>query len=715
MKNRLLALSLVFSAFPIFAWQEYDTFYEELDVILYQLQVNVLDKQGNPIKGLKKGDFQVKVDGKVQEIEAIEEISLNEIVVEGDLYQASALPEQAKRIFVLFFDLRYSNKGGIIAARNAAVDFVETEMLPSDLIGVFVYNPLSGISMVTNFTSDQNHLLNALDTLGLSEMQNTVQGPSGYFLNGLLSDFQTRLLDSQRRNSQNQRGGNRPNPQALALDTLLEMSEKAGLAEKRNYETEVQNFLGSFKAFADGLKYIRGRKNIMWFSSGFDSSGLVGVNLDQLSQNAERALYGDIDRVSSDQLGRGDIQNLAKQTVKTLQGSGSVIFAIDTSRLGGSTNAKSGLQTLNYFSVDTGGRTYTNRNDLLPVMSEIQDITNHYYLVSFYPNAKKKPGKVQSLKVKVNKSGAKIFSSRGVLLENDFRKMSDLEKQIQLAEFVGRNQIAKAVPLSFGTIQVPMNHQLSKLSITIDIAGNYFFETQHKNKAKKLEVFTYAFTKDTNEIFDQTDFRFKIDPKKVKDVLSDTGVKYVTDLFLAPGEYRLKVITRDRDTGKIGSAIKDIKIEPLDHQLCGPTLLDGSKWVMLREPESTQAQKKLGDLDFSYAYRFNGRDLVPASKMEVSANQKASFFYALNVRMAEPPKTGALLMGPGDQPIQIPASAMQVDYDIPKTGTNAGKVLLTLDLSKMNLKPGTAYKMMSQFQIPSKEPIRAITDFTVSK
>jgi len=713
MFSRALTL-LLLGSLPNYAWQEYDTFYEELDVILYQLQVNVLDKNGNPVKGLTKADFQIKLGNQNQEIETVEEISLENIIVKGDVHQASAIPEQARRVFVLFFDLRYSKKGGIIAARNAATEFVQTEMLPSDMIGIFTYNPLSGIAMVTNFTSDQNHLLDALDTLGLGEMKNTLPGPSGYFLKGLLDDFQGDLLDAQRRAQDSNSNNGRPSGASIAIENLLELSEKAALAEKRNYESEVQNFLGSFKAFGEGLKYIRGRKNILWFSSGFDSSGLVGVDLAQLSQNAERALYGDIDRVSSDQMGRGDIQNLANQTIKALQGSGSVIFAIDTSRLDGSSNSKSGLQTLNFFSVDTGGRTYTNQNDLLPIMEEIQDITDHYYLVSFYPNADKKPGKVHSLKVKVDQPGTNIFASKGVLLENDFKKMSPLEKQIQLAEFVGRNQVVKAIPLEIDTLQLPMNQTLSKVCITTDIDGSYFLDTQTKNKPKNLEVFTFAFTKNTNEVFDQNNFQFRLEPQKVESVLKEKGVKYMSTHFLAAGEYRLKVIARDQDTGKIGSALLDLVVGDSSVNYSGPTLLDEGQWVMLREPENIQAQKKLGDLDFSYAYHFRGRDLVPSTKREVSPKQKASFFFTLyHVSIA--PQTGAVFMGPDNTPIQIPPSAMQVDYDLLGGPNTMAKVVLTVDLAQLKLSPGETYKMLSQFQVPNKEPIRSIADFQVAQ
>lgn len=716
MTFRFLLLS-IFCTLPNFAAQEYDTFYEELDVILYQLQVNVVDKKGNPIRGLTKEDFQIRISNKPQEIETIEEISLEDIIVQGDAFQAAAIPEQARRIFVLFFDLRYSKKGGVIAARNAAYEFVQTEMLPSDLIGIFTYNPLSGINMVTNFTTDQNHLLDALDTLGLSEMKNTVPGPSGYFLQGLLDDFTGGILDQQNRltnaSSQGGPGAASRGTQALALDNLLELAEKAAFAEKRNYETEVNSYLGSMKAFAEGLKYIRGRKNIMWFSSGFDSSGLVGEDLAQLSANAERAMYGDIDRVSTDQMGRGDIMNLANQTIKALQGSGSVVFAIDTSRLDGSANKKSGLQTLNFFSVDTGGRVYTNQNDILPIMEEIQTLTNHYYLVSFYPNAKAKPGKVQNLKVKVRAAGARVYANKGVLLESNFKKMSKLEKQIQLSEFVGRDQVTRAIPIDLATMQVPMNNKLVKLSVTADILGRYFLDTQEKSKPKKLELYTFAFTKKTNEIFDQTSFQFRIEPQKAKEILKENGVKYIADLFLAPGEYKLKVIARDMDTGKIGSAITDLNIKEPRPSISGPTLLDQGKWIMLREREEIQAQKKLGDLDFDYAYRFNGRDLVPATKNEVKHDQIASFFYTLDNLKGKEPKLGAALMGADNKPIQIPPAALKVDYDIPTKGTKPAKVLLSLDLSKLPLSPGNPYKMLTQIQVDGNKPIRSISDFTI--
>ena len=170
--------------------QDYQSYFEEFDVVLYQLQVNVRDRDGNHIPGLTKEDFQLLLEGKGQELETVEEINA------GAWANAPAdkpIPQQARRLFVLLFDLKYTTKQGALEARDSARSFLLEQLNPTDLVSVFSFDPLKGFAMITNFTSDQEHLLKAVDWLGLEDTQNVVQGPSGYFYNSRIDELQGEL------------------------------------------------------------------------------------------------------------------------------------------------------------------------------------------------------------------------------------------------------------------------------------------------------------------------------------------------------------------------------------------------------------------------------------------------------------------------------------------------------------------------------------------
>ena len=396
MKTAIALWSLLGLTFSATA-QEYESFFEELDVILHQVQVNVLDGDGQPIRGLSKADFALLLDGKIQSLERIEEIDLERLATGSDQGE-TALPQQGRRLFVFLFDLRYSTKRGVLSAQEGARNFVMDTMLPSDLAGVFTYTQLAGVSMVTNFTNDPNQLLPAIDTLGLSSAKNVIPGPSGYLLNEFLDDVNE--IQGFDQFGGLTTSGAQGTGGTFAAEHLDEMIRLARTTEQSNYTREVLDFLTAMRKFGDGLRFIKGRKNLVWFSTGFDANTLIGDDFQTIRQNAEYAMLGQYERVSRDQMGRGDIQSTSQRVIEALQGSGTVVFAVDTSLIDGFSTEKHGLATLNYFSVDTGGRVYSNNNKYDKALANIKDITNHYYLLSFYPQSQS--GKsVAKLRVKI--------------------------------------------------------------------------------------------------------------------------------------------------------------------------------------------------------------------------------------------------------------------------------------------------------------------------
>lgn len=696
-----------------FSWQQsFESYYEEIGVVLYQLQVNVRDKNGDPVKGLTKDDFQIKLDGKLQEIQAIEEVSLESMLDSQDYRSLDEIPQAARRVFVFFFDLRYSTRQGLQEARRAATEFVQTDILTSDLVGIFAYHPLGGIDMVTNFTSDPGQLLKALDNLSFQKGRHIIQDPAGFFLGGLLDDYMIQLNGDPNSTVTND------NNNAFSNSHLQEMVELAAKAEDRNYDREVFHFLGNMSAFANGLKYVRGRKNLVWFSTGFDSSGLIGANFEQLSENAERSMSGLYERVRPDQLGEGDIQSKVRKVVTELQGSGTVIFSVDTS-LGASRAAdKIGLQTLNMFSVDTGGRTFTNNNKLLPALEKIKDITNDYYLVSFYPEAKLSKGQVGRLKVKVNRPRTKVYTNKGIILKPDFKKMSELEKRIHLAEFISRDQIVRAIPVEMKITQLPMSNQLMKLSVQAEIRGDYFLVTQKGKKPRNIEIFTYAFVSSTNQVFDSSHFQFQINTKKLQPVLQETGIKYFANLFTKAGSYKIKMVVRDMDTGRVGTAISQVVVKEPTKGLIATEMVSDQKWVLIRDSISNERKKRLGNLDFSYPYQLAKTNPVPQLHKRVMPGKKARFLYLLNygdlANGSDQPAIASVIADEEGKPIPLPASAYSASYEMKGKGTTPfSTVMLTVDLNQLPLKTGSSYQMLTQISLDGHNPIRVTSPFVI--
>ena len=666
MRTRWFVAFLALVSTGPLAAQEFDSFFEEFDVVLHQLQINVVDRDGNHIPGLTKEDFQIRLDGNLQEIQTVEEIKLEAVVDKADASDGK-IPEQAKRLFVFFFDMRFSNKRGVLRSQEAAQEFIMSEMLPTDLAAVFTYTQLSGVNMITNFTADPNHLLAAVDTLGLASAKNVLPGPAGYYLNSEISDvLAINGFDEQTGIITAPPGGNAQGQSSMAASAIEELMNRAKQAEKNNYEREVLSFLTSMEKFADGLAFIRGRKNLLWFSSGFDSSSLVGVSAKELRQNAENAMLGIYERVSSDQLGRGDVQSGTSRAIEALQASGTMIWAMDTSMVDSFAKDKTGLQTLNTFAADTGGRVYTNSNDFSKPLEEIKTLTNNYYLVSFYPETDTKR-KVGKLKVKVDRPRTKVYTNKGLLLDPDFKRMTQIEKNIQLSEYMARDQVVQGIPISVDTFQFPGRKGLVKLGVGTDIRGDYFFAAGIKEKVRNIEVYTLAINEETNQTFDQSYFQFKVDPARLDQQVVETGLRYHANLFVKPGLYKIKVVTRDLENGKVGSYITRINVKHNVIDLVGPTMLTDEPWLFVRMPESMERQTKAGNLDFSYPYSMGARNLIPTNDQTLAEGKEARFFYLLNYREDSSnqtlPKIQLMFMDQNGEYIMIPPEAVKAETE----------------------------------------------------
>src|SRR4030095_6288114 len=99
---------------------------EVLDVVrvtsnLIMVPVSVTDSQGQAVQGLKKEDFRLEEEGRVQEITEM-----------GN-------PEQVPLDIALLFDISssVSQKGFFVSQQNAAAAFLKLVMKPADKAAVF--------------------------------------------------------------------------------------------------------------------------------------------------------------------------------------------------------------------------------------------------------------------------------------------------------------------------------------------------------------------------------------------------------------------------------------------------------------------------------------------------------------------------------------------------------------------------------------------------
>ncbi len=173
---------------------------------LVVVNVSVKDKDGKPIENLKPSDFTLSEDGKPQQIRVFEYQRLEETPLpqpartlatrHGGPPRAHpsgcrgrsaghhpAKPGEVKykdsRLLVLYFDFQGMPPDDQIRAQSGALKFLSTQMTPADTVAVMSYT--GELKVLHDFTTDRDELTKVVKKLVVgeaSEMANTVSDDS---------------------------------------------------------------------------------------------------------------------------------------------------------------------------------------------------------------------------------------------------------------------------------------------------------------------------------------------------------------------------------------------------------------------------------------------------------------------------------------------------------------------------------------------------------
>src|SRR5579862_3471228 len=135
---------------------------------LVRIDIEVTDRSGKPVKGLRADQFSITDDGQPQkvsifsyeDIEAIETATESDtapIVVPVDTpanVSTEAIGNQVRdrRMLVFFFDLTSMAQDDIQRAHDAAEKFLHQQMTKADLVAVVTFS--SNLRVIANFTND---------------------------------------------------------------------------------------------------------------------------------------------------------------------------------------------------------------------------------------------------------------------------------------------------------------------------------------------------------------------------------------------------------------------------------------------------------------------------------------------------------------------------------------------------------------------------------
>jgi VWFA-related protein len=171
-------------------------FGEKIDVNVVLLDAIVTDSGGHQILGLGPDDFTVTENGVAQTIQSVDYFTNRKNVSTPESkagFKAERMREE--RYFILFFDKPQEAVllNRLVHARGAAVDFVNNQIKPNDLVAVAGHDVR--LKVYSDFTSDKKQLVRALDE-AISFGRGVLDAPSARSAPSIMANVnRTRMMN----------------------------------------------------------------------------------------------------------------------------------------------------------------------------------------------------------------------------------------------------------------------------------------------------------------------------------------------------------------------------------------------------------------------------------------------------------------------------------------------------------------------------------------
>lgn len=364
-----------------------------------RVDVIVTDKNGNQVATLQPGDFEVLEDGKPQKIETFKLVKLDGGVTEAakepprqirnDYDEESEAARDDVRLFAIFLDDYHVRRGTSMSVRNPVSRFIETQLGPSDMVGLMY--PLESTA---SLRMTRNH-------------EAIIKG---------IQQFQGRKYDYTPRNEFEERYAHYPTETVELIRNQVSLSAIKALIIHMGSLKEGRKALilvseGYSNMLPPQMRSADSQFNGLGNPDAFNPlAGLNDPNEDRAAWSASLDLESDLREVY-DAANRNNVSIYAVDP-RGLPGfefdiNENVNITTDSKYLGAT------MDTLRELSENTDGRAIVNRNDLDVGMKQITRDSSAYYLIGYNSSQTPSDGKFHEIKVRVKRPGIQVRARKG--------------------------------------------------------------------------------------------------------------------------------------------------------------------------------------------------------------------------------------------------------------------------------------------------------------
>ena len=552
---------------------------------LIQVDATVLDKKGQPAKGLTANDFEIYENGKKQ---AITNFSFVELGSEKEKtteqiaakppkgavapppVPVNLRPEQVHRTVALVVDDLGLSVMSVDVVKTALKKFVDEQMQPGDVVAIIRTG--SGAGALQQFTTDKRILHAAIDRVRWN--------PHGRAGVNLFAVADPSIEGAARVGSQSYAVTGEA---ALPQETLehqqnayTDMLGSQRQADQYNQEIFSVGTLGAVNYVVRGMRDLPGRKAVVLFSDGFVlydlDNGKKKPNprlVDSFQRLTELANRNSVIIYTMDARGvvNALMANAEDNFEDFVQSGRPIVQEVAISRSVELYESQEGLRAL---AEQTGGFAVINNNNLAKGIQRIMNDQNSYYVLGYQPSSESFDAK----KLRFNKLEVKVLRpDLHVRYRSGFFSVRD-EDRTPPAK-TPRQQIYAALtsPFYSNDIDLRLTSLLADDTKTgvfmrsllyVNGADLKFTEEAGGWRKASFEIVAMIFG-DNGSIVDEVSRTetIKARAETLQEIIDKGFVSTITVPIKKPGAYQMRVVMRDSATGRIGSASQFVEVPNL--------------------------------------------------------------------------------------------------------------------------------------------------------
>jgi VWFA-related protein len=538
-------------------------------VELVTVDVAVVDKKGQSVRGLTRDDFVVTENDAPQALTSFEAVVVPEVphaaaTPERAVVSTNIVPDNRRgRTFAVIFDDIHLSPLQAERARGAVAAFLQEGVGEGDIVTLVATG--GGAWWTARMPEGRDSLMAILKRLDGRYVPDPSPERITEYEAMRIEEYQDERMayQVQRRfdaygtvGQEKSPGGVRPpdaqtsTPGLIPEVVRMRAREVHQLATSRNKIT-----LRVMERVIDSLAGIKGRKAMVLVSQGFvydiQVQGMKDVTLASRRQNVPiyfvdtRGLQALPDEFTAS-FGRSvEVQD-------------TVAVLADLSR------EAEGSEAL---ALDTGGFVVKNSNDLSGGMRRVSNESRAYYLLGYNPTDLRRDGKFRKIQVKLRPpkgKGLSVRARRGYYapLEGQVARGPERGGDPVIGHALDSPFEIPDVPLrvsSFVFDEVALDQMSVQLAVEIDVKG-LAFEQEADRSTDALAFLIEAQHRESGEYYryDQK-IELALLPETRRKLERD-GYAVAREFTMPAGDYQAKVVVRDLNSGRVGSVVHEFEV-----------------------------------------------------------------------------------------------------------------------------------------------------------